>query len=65
MEAALSDARVYAGAQAVYNLDGGIFAWHNERRALTNAAGATDYVHPFDDYWGRLLERRDLIRTVP
>ena len=53
------------GATAVYNLDGGVFAWHNETRALVNANGATDFVHPFDKYWGRLVRRSTLLRTTP
>ena len=53
------------GARAVYNLDGGIFAWHNEARPLTSDAGATPYVHPFDRHWGRLVERQELARTAP
>ena len=54
-----------AGATAVYNLDGGIFGWHNEARPLTGDGGATPYVHPFDRHWGRLVERRELARTAP
>ena len=53
------------GAKAVYNLDGGIFAWHNERRPLVNAQGQTDFVHPFDTYWGQLVKRSDMARTSP
>jgi len=50
------------GAKAVYNLDGGIFAWHNEGRTLVNTKGETQFVHPFDEYWGRLVKRADLLR---
>ena len=53
------------GAKAVYNLDGGIFAWHNERRGLVNAKGETDFVHPFDSYWGQLVKRGELARKSP
>ncbi|MDA7947449.1 MAG: rhodanese-like domain-containing protein [Hyphomicrobiaceae bacterium] len=53
------------GAKAVYNLDGGIFAWHNERRPLVNAKGETDFVHPFDSYWGQLVKRGELARKSP
>lgn len=53
------------GANAVYNLDGGVFAWHNETRGLVNAKGATDFVHPFDKYWGRLVKRGTLLRMTP
>ncbi len=53
------------GALRVYNLDGGIFAWHNEARALVNDKGATPHVHPFDDHWGKLVKRSELIRQEP
>ena len=53
------------GAQHVFNLDGGVFAWHNEARALVNGQGATDYVHPFDGTWGKLVKRQALVKSVP
>ena len=53
------------GATAVDDLAGGIFTWHNEGRPLVDAAGPTDFVHPYDATWGRLLTRQDLLRTVP
>lgn len=54
-----------AGAKSVTNLDGGVFGWHNQKRALVNAQGATDFVHPFDSHWGKLVERKELVRTAP
>lgn len=53
------------GAAGVYNLDGGVFAWHNERRALADGKGDTVFVHPFDSHWGKLVERSELVRTTP
>jgi rhodanese-related sulfurtransferase len=53
------------GAQGVFNLDGGIFAWHNEARPLVDAKGDTSFVHPYDSYWGKLLKRQELARTSP
>jgi rhodanese-related sulfurtransferase len=53
------------GATGVHDLAGGIFAWHGEARPLVDAAGATDFVHPYDATWGRLLARPGLARTVP
>jgi rhodanese-related sulfurtransferase len=53
------------GATAVDELAGGIFAWHGERRALIDAKGPTDFVHPYDSTWGRLLARPHLARTEP
>lgn len=53
------------GALDVYNLDGGVFGWHNDKRPLVDATGATDFVHPYDSYWGKLLDRRNKTRNSP
>lgn len=55
----------HCGALAVYNLQGGIFAWHNENRILVNHDGRTDFVHPFDDKYKQLLYRQSLARYQP
>jgi len=52
------------GATAVDDLAGGIFAWHGQRRALVDAKGPTDFVHPYDSTWGRLLARPELARPA-
>ena len=49
----------------VFNLQGGIFNWHNESRSLVSGAGETDYVHPYNRYWGRLIDRPEMIRFKP
>lgn len=48
-----------SGALGVYNLSGGIFRLHNEESiGLQSTAGEkTDFVHPYDSYWGQLLTR--------
>lgn len=51
-------------AEAIYNLEGGIFKWHNEYRDVANAGGDTTFVHPFSRRWGRLLERQDQTRMT-
>lgn len=61
VQAALGD----AGVKAVFNLDGGIFTWHNERRPLTDGTGPTNFVHSFDARWGKLVDRQELTRTKP
>lgn len=48
------------GARAVYNLRGGVFAWHNESRPLVDRWGPTPYVHPFSERWRRLLTNPQL-----
>ena len=54
-----------AGARAVYNLRGGIFAWHNEARPLVDRFGQTPYVHPYRAAWRRLLTRPQLATMRP
>lgn len=49
------------GAEGVYNLEGGLFRWHNEGRALIDAEGATDRIHPYNASWGRFISRRACI----
>jgi rhodanese-related sulfurtransferase len=46
----------------IHNLEGGIFRWHNEERGLASDGKATDYVHPYNWKWGRLVNRGDLRR---
>jgi rhodanese-related sulfurtransferase len=42
--------------QLVYNLDGSLFRWANEKRMLHDVAGKkVAVVHPYDALWGRFL----------
>jgi len=59
------DAMKQAGARGVYNLSGGIFAWHNEARHLENDSGETGFVHPYNKSWGKLLNRQAFVSTRP
>lgn len=52
----IRQAAAAAPAAALFNLRGGIFRWHAERRPLELAAGAQG-VHPFSAAWGQLLGR--------
>lgn len=54
-----------AGVDEIYNLRGGIFAWHNESLPLVDRAGATDYVHPYDRWRRKYLIRKALISSEP
>ncbi|MCV0369159.1 MAG: rhodanese-like domain-containing protein [Filomicrobium sp.] len=54
-----------AGADRVYNLNGGIFHWHNEERGLVDGRGATSLVHKYDDTWGQLVRRSALAVSRP
>jgi len=46
----------------IYNLEKGLFGWHNEKRPLVSEGGPTDFIHPYNEQWGELIERRDLIK---
>lgn len=48
------------GVNNVTNLEGSIFAWANAELPLVNQTGNTRTVHPYNDYWGQLLDE-----TVP
>lgn len=53
------------GAAQVVNLEKGIFGWHNQSLPLTNENGQTDRVHPYNAYWGRLVNRKDMTAYEP
>ena len=62
----LRPALMQRGASAVVNLRGGIFAWHNGRQPLvTSGNKATEWVHPYNAVWGKLVNRSDLTRSIP
>jgi len=42
---------------AVYNLDGGIFEWANNGKAVVRDGRRVRRVHPYDSHWGRFLKR--------
>ncbi len=46
-----------AGFTNVMNLEGSIFAWANEGRAVYRDGQAVRQVHPYDAVWGRLLKK--------
>lgn len=48
--------------KAPLNLIGGLFQWSNENRAMISPDGQpTSAIHPYDTYWGRLIENRQAI----
>ena len=53
------------GAKEVFDLAGGIFAWHRDERPLTDAKGPTQFVHPNSKSWGSVLSRPELLRMEP
>jgi len=61
----VQDGLAERGALKVQNLNGGIFAWHNEKRSLIDAKGNTSFVHPYDKHWGSLLNRKSETRMSP
>ena len=55
-----------ASSGAVYNLEGGLFKWHNESMPLvTTNAEPTEYIHPYNFYWGRMVNQKSKRRYQP
>lgn len=48
--------------QDVYNLQGGAFNWHNEGRDLVGGEGNTRAIHPYNIFWGRMINDRSEAR---
>ncbi len=46
------------GFQDVANLEGGLFQWANEDRAIVRAGQPTHRVHPYNSLWRALLKRQ-------
>lgn len=54
-----------AGATGLYNLKGGIFAWHNFGLALSEGQDRTEFVHPYSRAWSRYLDFPNYSRMTP
>ena len=53
-------------AAASYNLIGGLFQWSNDGRSMVSPAGqSTNAIHPYNLYWGRLIENKSAIQYRP
>ena len=52
-------------ALATYNLTGGLFHWHNIQKPLVNEAQTTSAIHPYNFYWGRLIQDKPSISYSP
>ena len=57
--ARIADRLQQAGCISVYNLEGSIFKWANEKRPLYKNERPTTLVHPYSQLWGQLLNQRD------
>lgn len=52
-----------SGVLQAYNLEGGVFKWSNDKINLLDKNGdATNYVHPYNNYWGRLVNNKSAIK---
>ena len=47
---------IRSGLENVFNLQGSIFQWANERRPVIRDGKAVNVVHPYDHRWGVLLD---------
>jgi rhodanese-related sulfurtransferase len=48
----------------VFNLEGGLFQWANEKRPLVHDGQPTQSVHPYNALWGMLLQRGDRSSSI-
>lgn len=46
------------GFENVFNLEGSLFQWANEGRPLYRGNERVHEAHPYDEEWGRLLDKR-------
>ena len=46
------------GFTNVVNVEGSLFKWANENRPVFSGDKPVDRVHPYDEDWGRLLDRK-------
>ncbi len=53
------------GVENAYNLEGGIFNWRNENKILMRNKKPTKEIHPYNFYWGRLINDRKSIQYKP
>ena len=44
------------GVENVFNLEGSLFKWANENRAVYRGSAQVRHVHPYDEGWGELLD---------
>lgn len=54
-----------AGFTHVLNMEGSIFKWANEGRAVYRDGRLVDTVHPYNELWGRLLDKTRRARMAP
>ena len=46
------------GIENVFNLEGSLFKWANENRAVYRGSARVRRVHPYDEDWGELLDEK-------
>jgi rhodanese-related sulfurtransferase len=63
--AALAQRLIAAGRRNIYNMEGSIFQWANEGRALERNGKPVDTVHPCNENWGKLLNPRHRAQAPP
>ncbi len=56
----IQDRLTQSGATG-YNLEGGVFKWHNDNMSLTKNGEITRKIHPYNIYWGRLVNDKPSI----
>ena len=57
----LKDKLPVTGVSEAYNLEGGAFKWHNDQISLVKNGQPTRDIHPYNAYWGRLVDDKESI----
>ena len=58
----VSDGLLQSGTTNVFNLEYGIFGWHDKSLPLVNKHADTEYVHPYSWRWKRYLQNKELTK---
>jgi len=56
MLAKLNHRLTQMGVEQAYNLEGGVFRSHNNQSPLISEGKSTRAIHPYNAYWGRLID---------
>jgi len=49
---------------SMLNLRGGIFQWHNKNRPIYNREKPTEFIHPYNWFWSRLIDNKHKIKAT-
>ncbi len=51
-----------AQTHTLYNLENGIFGWHNQHETIYQKTDITPFIHPYNQLWKKGINRKELTR---